>query len=97
MPPIPKRLVSRACEVCDWQGQAVETRADPVECPWCHAPSRIVREDWLVPVVPGRNPFAAELARMGAAKGGAARAARLTPARRREIARKAALTRWRRR
>ena len=41
-----------------------------------------------------RDPAAVALGRKGGAKGGPARAAALTPERRREIARKAAATRW---
>jgi len=42
-----------------------------------------------------KNPAAVELGRLGGLKGGKARAAKLTPEQRREIARKAAATRWR--
>ena len=41
-----------------------------------------------------KNPAAVALGRLGGLKGGKARAARLTPERRVEIARKAALARW---
>jgi hypothetical protein len=42
----------------------------------------------------GKNPHAVALGRMGGKKGGAARAAKLTPEQRSEIARKAAASRW---
>jgi hypothetical protein len=42
----------------------------------------------------GKNPAAVALGRLGGRKGGAARAAALTPKKRREIARKAATARW---
>jgi hypothetical protein len=42
----------------------------------------------------GKNPAAVALGRLGGLKGGKARAASLTKKRRREIARKAAATRW---
>jgi hypothetical protein len=42
-----------------------------------------------------KNPHAVALARLGAKKGGTARAAKLSAERRREIARKAAKARWR--
>jgi hypothetical protein len=42
-----------------------------------------------------KNPAAVELGRLGGLKGGKARAAKLTPAQRREIARKASMARWR--
>ena len=44
---------------------------------------------------PAKNPHAAALGRLGGLKGGHARALRLSPAKRREIARKAARARWR--
>jgi len=44
-----------------------------------------------------KNPAAVALGRLGGAKGGKARAAKLTPKRRSEIARKAAKARWRHR
>ena len=43
----------------------------------------------------GKNPHAVALGRLGGAKGGPARAKKLTPEERREIARKAAQARWR--
>ncbi|MGH7667205.1 MAG: hypothetical protein ACREN1_07855 [Candidatus Dormibacteria bacterium] len=42
----------------------------------------------------GKNPAAVELGRLGGKKGGKARAAKLTPEERTEIARKAATARW---
>jgi hypothetical protein len=41
-----------------------------------------------------KNPHAVALSRLGASKGGKARAAKLTAEERREIARKAAQARW---
>jgi len=41
-----------------------------------------------------KNPAAVALGRLGGLKGGVVRAARLTPERRVEIAKKAALARW---
>lgn len=41
-----------------------------------------------------RNPHAVALGRLGGAKGGKARAEKLTPEQRKEIARKAAKARW---
>jgi hypothetical protein len=43
---------------------------------------------------PRKNRAAVALARLGASKGGRARAAKLTPERRREIARQAVIARW---
>jgi hypothetical protein len=45
----------------------------------------------------GKNPHAVALGRLGGAKGGPARAKKLTAEQRREIARKAAQARWTRR
>jgi hypothetical protein len=42
-----------------------------------------------------RNPAAVALSRLGASKGGRARAKRLSPEKRREIAKRAAKARWR--
>lgn len=44
--------------------------------------------------MPTKNQAAVELGRLGGLKGGKARAERLTPERRREIAKKAAKARW---
>ena len=43
---------------------------------------------------PEKNPAAVALGRLGGLKGGAARAAKLTPAKRKAIAKKAAAKRW---
>lgn len=48
----------------------------------------------LAPEQPAKNPAAVELGRRGGLKGGQARAEKLTPEQRREIARKAAAARW---
>ena len=61
---------------------------------------RIVQQATSEPVEPerdDRNPHAVALGRLGGLKGGKARAAKLTPERRSEIARKAAQARWRKR
>jgi len=42
----------------------------------------------------GKNPHAVALGRLGGLKGGKARASRLTPEQRKEIAQKAAIKRW---
>jgi hypothetical protein len=42
----------------------------------------------------GKNPAAVALGKLGGAKGGKARAAKLSPAKRRTIAKKAAKARW---
>jgi hypothetical protein len=54
----------------------------------------IVAEATGEPVDDGKNPAAVALGRLGGQKGGKARAAKLTPEERREIAKKAAEARW---
>lgn len=51
-------------------------------------------EEALESEEPIKNPAAVELGRLGGKKGGKARAAKLSPERRREIARRAAAARW---
>jgi len=46
------------------------------------------------PEKPAKNPAAVALGKLGGAKGGKARAAALSPAKRKAIARKAAAKRW---
>lgn len=95
MDTLSRRLVTRACVVCEWRSESVEIRTDPVACPQCFAPTKVLKEELLVPLVFGKNAVAAALSRLGAAKGGKTRASNLTAAKRREIARKAAAARWR--
>jgi hypothetical protein len=47
-------------------------------------------------LIEGKNPHAVALGRLGGLKGGKARFEKLTPEQRREIAQKAAQTRWER-
>jgi len=58
--------------------------------------ARIVRESTgrSVPALPRKNPAAVALGRLGASKGGHARAAALSSRKRKAIARKAAMARW---
>jgi len=90
------RLLTRACVVCDWRGRELERPAADVDCPLCHAPTRIVDEAIVTPAPIGKNPHAAALGRLGGLKGGRVRAQRLDRRRRREIARNAARARWKR-
>jgi len=46
------------------------------------------------PKTEGKNPHAVALGRLGGLKGGKARASKLTPEQRKEIAKKAAQKRW---
>lgn len=97
MGPTLRRFLTRACPVCEWTGAAVEVAGGETgDCPWCHAPAHIAREEWLLDAGELRAQAAA-FGRIGGLKGGRARAERLSPSRRREIARKAAVARWRRR
>ena len=89
----------RRCLVCDWEEKRSETEETDVlgpPCSRCRAPTERVRViASRVEHVP-RNPHASALGRLGASRGGIARAAALSPKRRRDIARAAALARWRR-
>jgi hypothetical protein len=96
MDPGVRRLVTRRCVVCERRTEAVESGSAAVTCAVCYAPTKVIKEELLVPFLRGRNAVAAALSRLGASKGGKMRAERLTAARRREIARTAARARWRR-
>lgn len=95
-----RQLVHRKCRVCEWEGEQVELQGADPDCPWCHGPTEAVQVLPLpggvsLPDVPrGKNPFASALGRLGARKGGEARARALSPKRRKEIARNAARARW---
>jgi hypothetical protein len=87
----------RRCLVCDWEQTTVEAEDTDVlgpPCDRCHAPTERLEILAKRIVAVGRNEHAAALARLGASRGGFARAAALTPQRRREIARAAARARW---
>ena len=88
---------TRRCLVCDWEYPVTEeqsTDAVGPACVRCGAPSERIAElaQRVEPVI--RNPHASALGRLGASRGGRARAAALSPRRRREIARAAARARW---
>lgn len=87
----------RRCLVCEWE----ETLSEPEEtdvlgppCTRCHAPTERISAHNRRFVSIARNPHAAALGRLGGLRGGPARAAVLSPRRRRDIARAAALARW---
>lgn len=89
--------VRRRCLACDWEQRVVEPESADVvgpPCERCHAPTERVEVFSRHAELVGRNEHASALARLGARKGGLARAAALTPKRRREIARLAARARW---
>jgi len=89
--------VRRQCLVCNWQGE-VEEPEDTDEigtpCAECRAPSERVEILSRRTTFAERNPHAAALGRLGGLKGGPARASVLSAERRREIAMKAARSRW---
>jgi hypothetical protein len=101
-------LVLRRCLVCDWEGEVIdEPNVDPISssapdapgsaaCPRCHAPTERIEVIRRLTNRAGRpaNPIAAALGRLGGLKGGPARAAKLSARQRRDIARQAALARW---
>jgi hypothetical protein len=87
----------RRCLVCDWEqttAEAADTDVLGPPCDRCHAPTERldILATWTEPL--GRNEHAVALARLGASRGGFARAAALTQKRRSEIARAAARARW---
>jgi hypothetical protein len=88
---------TRRCLVCDWEEQVTEPEQTDVvgpPCSRCRAPSeRIAVHATRVETVL-RNPHASALGHLGGQRGGLARAAALSPRRRREIARAAARARW---
>jgi hypothetical protein len=95
-----RNLVQRKCRVCEWEGEQVELAGADPDCPWCHGPTEALQ---VLPLPGGitvsgiphaKNPFASALGRLGAKKGGDARARALSGKRRSEIARKAARARW---
>ena len=89
--------VRRRCLVCDVEAELdepVETDPIGVPCPSCRAPTErnaILARRTVAMVA---NPHASALGRLGGLKGGPARAAALSPERRREIAQRAARKRW---
>jgi hypothetical protein len=89
--------VRRRCLICEWEDELVEDSGlleIGGECPECRAPTErlaVLRTRRVV------NPHAAALGRLGGLKGGPARAAALSARQRRDVARRAALARWRRR
>jgi hypothetical protein len=90
-------VVRRRCLVCDWTEELSEpedTDAIGPACSRCHAPTERIDVLARRTVAHEPNPHAAALGRLGGLKGGHARAAALSPKRRRDIARAAARARW---
>ena len=86
-------VVKRRCPVCEWEGIVVVGSSNEEDCPQCHAPTVVEPP----PTGKAKNPHAAALGRLGGVRGGKARAEALSAKRRKEIARNAALARWRKR
>jgi hypothetical protein len=89
--------VRRRCLACDWEEVVEEPETTDLigaPCGRCRAPSERVAVIGRRASAADRNPHAAALGRLGGLKGGPARAAALTPQRRRAIARAAAVARW---
>jgi hypothetical protein len=85
----------RRCLACDFVEEVREpetTDAIGPPCSRCHAPTERTAIRARHATEP--NPHAAALGRLGGLKGGPARAAALSPRRRRDIARAAARARW---
>jgi len=58
------------------------------------ATGQLEEESEEVELIDGKNPHAVALGRLGGLKGGKARAEKLTPEQRKEIAKRAAESRW---
>ena len=92
--------VRRRCLVCDWEEAVTEAEETDVlgpPCSRCRAPTERVAVLARRKEPRERNPHAAALGRLGGRRGGLARAAALSPKRRRDIARAAAFARWKNR
>ena len=92
--------VRRRCLVCDYADEREEADAtDEIgpECLRCHAPTERIATLGRRIVAAAPNPHAAALGRLGGLRGGPARARVLSATRRRDIARAAALARWKKR
>ena len=90
-------LARRRCLVCEFAETVWEPEnTDEIgpACSRCHAPTERQEIVDRRRAATGANPHAAALGRLGGLKGGPARAAKLTPRRRRAIAKAAALARW---
>ena len=49
---VPARvLVTRTCVMCDWRREAVESGPQEVGCPVCYAPTRVLNQELLVPLL----------------------------------------------
>ena len=92
--------VRRRCLVCEAEAivsEREDTEEIGIPCGECRAPTERVAILSRRTQTAAANPHAAALGRLGGLKGGPARAAALSPERRRDIARRAARRRWSRR
>src|SRR5690349_2432525 len=94
-----RHLVRRKCVICEWEAEQIERGDVEPDCPWCHAPTEAleklpVADEALSDLPAGKNPFASALGKLGAKKGGDARARKLSARRRKQIAQQAARARW---
>ena len=92
--------VQRRCLACDFEQHTAEPEGTDeigTPCERCRAPTERVAVLGRRVVPHAINPHAAALGRLGGLKGGPARAASLSPRRRREIAQAAARARWNKR
>jgi hypothetical protein len=92
-----ERRARRRCLVCEMEQEVWEPEnTDEIgpECSRCHAPTERLAILERRRSRQGINVHAAALGRLGGLKGGPARAASLTPRRRRAIAKAAARARW---
>ncbi len=92
--PRPVDVVARRCQVCEWEGDLIESEGDDPDCPWCHGPTERTATLATATGSGSKNPHAAALGRLGGLKGGRARAKALSPIQRRRIASRAARARW---
>ena len=90
----PVDVAARRCQVCEWQGDLIESEGDDPDCPWCYGPTERIATLATSTDAGGKNPHAAALGRLGGLKGGPARAEALSPSQRRRIASRAARARW---
>jgi hypothetical protein len=92
-----ERRARRRCLVCEMEQEVWEPEnTDEIgpECSRCHAPTERLAILERRRSLEGINLHAAALGKLGGLKGGPARAASLTPRRRRAIAKTAARARW---
>src|SRR5687767_3753684 len=63
-PAVGIEAVVRHCQICEWEGEVIESAGADPDCPWCHGPTQrtatLARSE--PPPPPGaKNPHAAAL------------------------------------